>query len=351
MDEDKNRKIYKFIKDGLMNVVVGGVALVYIFYNMITLESNDISVWECLIKGAMGIICGVMIKQGLGENGFSRGYNSSIWADEMVKYNALCNEANKYMERVDNFYYTQEIEKRIAKRRAILMGARLKYNDFFDDKENFIDDNKFKELPKKQKRAIQKCLMLNIENAEMLKRIRESILIKAEMHYDDWFDSMGRYVDPRYNKLTKFQKKAIKKCLKVKIYNLNLFSEYSDESTADTKKEITDSGQRKRTLGKNAISQIVIAISGAYFYPMLSGWSWGAFIASTAQVILWIIIGVLQLYTNYNFIVVEKVNKLKRKKELIQKFIFGCENGMYQTNPYEDREIKYKMLPEKFKGE
>ena len=289
--ENAKNKLNKFIKTGLVNVIVVGVGLAYIFFTMVTIKAGDVNVLELLGKSIIGIICGVLIKQGLGENGMTRGYGSSIWHEELAKYNEACNKANPFMERVDNFYYNEEIEKRKSNRRAIMMGARLKYTDFFDEYENFVGQDKME-------------------------------------------------------KLTKFQKRAVIKCVKIKVYTLNLFSEYANASTTDTKKETGDKEQRAKMFGKNSISQVLVAVAGAYFVPMLKDWDWATFIFSTLQVLMWCASGVMQMYTNYNYIVIDKVNKLKRKKELIQKFIHGCEQDMYVENPYEVRAKEEQMLEE-----
>ena len=181
----------RYIKSIAMDIVVVIVAFAYIFYQMITLEPTELNPLVLIAEAIMGIICGVVIKQALGENGFSRGYNSKIWIDEEKKYNDACTTANEYMERVDNFYQCEEIEKKRNYRRTKLQGARLKY--------------------------------------------------------DQWFDKDGYYIGSieNYNKLDHKQKKVLNKCIKVKIYPLNLFSQYSISSDQDTKPEITDRKQRE----------------------------------------------------------------------------------------------------------
>ena len=276
-------KIRRFWKSGLLNLVTVGIAVAYVLYNEVTLQATNLELWSLLTKAGIGILCGVLIKQGLGENGFTIGYNSAIWGEEMTKYNAACNSANQYMDRVENFYYAQEIEKRIDYRRKLLMGARLRYVDFFDEEENFIGE-------------------------EMMAKI------------------------------TRWQRRVVRKCVKVKIYNLNLFSEYSKDTASATKRETGDKQQRVKMLGKNSVSQTLFAIAGAYFVPVMDGWNWGSFIFATLQVVWWCGAGVMQSYNNYNYIIIDKVNKLKTKKELIQKFIFGCDKGLYIENPYEVRD-------------
>lgn len=278
-------KAFDFIKGNVLNIIVVLTSIAYICYGMVKIEATGLQPWEVITRGGIGIIVGLMIKEGIGENGFSKGYNSNIWKVAYEKYSNACNVANKYIDRVDNFYLAQEIELKKEYRRKTLMAFQMKYDWFFDGFGNYV------------------------ENTE------------------------------KYKKLDKKQKKALKKAIKVKIYNLNLFSEYAIGVEEATKKERTDKDQHLKMLGKNSITQIAVAILGAYFTFNWGKWNWGTFIATTIQVCMWIFCGITQLYANYQYIVIDKVNKLKRKSELIIKFQNQCENGYYLTNPYESQEI------------
>lgn len=271
----------RYIKTIAMDIIVVLVAIAYIFYQMVGLQVTDTNPLVLIAQAFMGIVCGVAIKQALGENGFSRGYNSKFWLDEEEKYNAACNTANPYMERVDNFYQYEEIEKKRNYRRAKLQGARLKYDQWFDKDGNYIG---------------------SIEN---------------------------------FKKLDKKQKKVLNKCIKIKIYPLNLFSQYDISNEKWTKKEPTDRAQRGKNATRNTISATLIAIIGVYFIPFLSGWSWASFISSTMQVAMWVLFGILQLFTNYNFVTQDKVALLRKKKEDIRRFTTGCEKGLYIYGPYD----------------
>lgn len=281
LKEEIQENPVKYIKSIAMDLVVVLVSLSYVFYKMVTLQTNQINPLVLIAEALMGIICGVVIKQALGENGFSKGYNSQTWNEELDLYNSACNTANPYMERVDNFYLCEEIEKKRTYRRQHLQAKRMKYENWFDFDGNYIGD------------------------------------------------------EERYNKLTRPQKKCLEKCIKVKIYIPNLFSEYSTATDEYTHKEITDKTQKAKNFGKNTISAILVAVIGVYFVPMLNAWSWASFISATMQVALWVIFGVLQLYTNYDFVVHTKVASLRNKKEMIKRFTSGCEKDLYKVNPYD----------------
>ena len=281
--DDIKQNPKRYLKSLAMDLLVVVTAVVYIFYNMVKLEFQNLNPFVLLAQSVISIICGVMIKQSLGENGFSKGYNSAYWLDEEIKYNEACTNATQYIDRVDNFYVCEEIEKRKKYRREHLQS---------------------------------RCL-----------------------RYEDWFDADGNYIGCPVKKLKSKgydfkQRRTIKKCINVKIYVLNLFSEYGTSSEQDTRREVTDKMQRGRNITKNTASATAVAVIGVYFLPILT-MSWASFIAATMQVALWVLFGIYQLYNNFVYVIQDKVSLLKRKKELIQKFITGCEVGMYLTSPYE----------------
>ena len=283
LKEEMIENTTKYIKSIAMDLMVVLVGLAYVFYQMVTLETTELNPLILITQALVGIIAGVVIKQALGENGFSKGYNSQKWQEEEDKYNETCLLANDYIdERLDNFYLTIEKEKKANYRRNHLQAVRLKYSNWFDENGNYI--------------ATQE----------------------------------------QYKTLDFRQKLAIKKCLKVRIYVLNMFSEYSTSIEQDTKKEKTDKSQRLSNMTRNTLSAVLIALAGAYFIPVISGWSWGSFIMATLQVSLWSVFGVIQLYQNYNFVVHERVAILRKKKELILRFKKGCENQQYLHSPYEE---------------
>ena len=271
----------KYLKSIAMDLMVVAVALAYVFYQMVSLETTQLNPLILIAQALVGIIAGVVIKQALGENGFSKGYNSTKWNTEEEKYNETCAKANNYIdERLDNFYLTIEKEKKANYRRNHLQAVRLKYQHWFNDNGDYIGD------------------------------------------------------EQKFNQLTRRQKYMVKKCIRVRIYVLNLFSEYANSDEQDTKKEKTDKTQRFNNMTRNTLSAVLIALLGAYFVPIINGWSWASFITATLQVSLWTIFGVIQLYQNYNFVVQDRVAILRKKKELILRFIKGCENNQFLQSPY-----------------
>lgn len=309
-NKENTAKVARFLKGNLINFCVIVISVAYVFFGLLDVEQTDTSIWVVLCEGLLGIVTGFLIKQALGETGYGKGYNSKIWGEEIAKYNDLCNNANPYMEYVDNFYACQEIEKIKKYRKTRLLGVRLKYQDFFDKYGQYINEKE----------------IISPRQARKLKKRNE-------------FDKNTMIV------LDARQRQALHSAIKVKIYNLNLFSEYEVSVGSYTKKEETDKAHKAKTLGKNGITSILIACIGSYFtVQWIKDFNVAEFIFSILQVCLWIALGAVQLYNNYNYVVIDKVNKLKTKKELIQKFIFGCKQELYNESPYDvfEREIEAK---------
>lgn len=275
----------RYIRTIAMDLVVVLVALAYVFYQMIKLEITDLNPLVLLAQATIGIICGVVIKQALGENGFSKGYNSEYYNNEEKKYNDACNSAVEYIDKVDNFYEYEKIEKKKNYRRQHLQEAGLKYSMWFDNDGNYIGD--------------------------AIKDLKKS------------------------KKYTRKQIKVLVRCINVKIYPLNLFGQFTISTEKDTEKEPTDKKQRAKNLRNNTVAATVIAVIGVYFIPLISGWNLAAFISATMQVALWVIFGILQLYQNYNFVVVDLVSVMRKKKEGIAKFVDGCKKNKYDYSPYD----------------
>lgn len=290
MEKNYEKKVYDFIKGNLINAVVILVGIAYIFWGMVRIEKTSLSPIAVIAQAGIGVICGLVIKQALGENGFNKGYRSQIWIDSLSRYSNACNSSLDYIERVDNFYLFEEIRKKKIYRRTNLQAYQMRYSDFFDNEGYFIG------TPEKMQ------------------------------------------------KLTKKQLKTLNKCIKVKIYHLNLFSEYSNEIENDTHPEKTDKVQRAKMFRKNSAVAIFSATAGAYFTASLTGFNLGSMIFATVQVLLWVMTGVIQLYTNYNYVVFEKTSKLAQKCEIIVRFKKDCENGRYINDPYDEEEMKDEKI-------
>ena len=137
--DNATTNIKKNAKTILTDVVVVFLALFYVFYNTLKLELTHVNPWILLVQSILAIVVGVMIKAALGENGFDRGYKSEEWTRERDKYNLKADAALPFIDKVDDFYEKQRIEKTAKNRKTRLSGCRMKYSVFFDENGDYIE--------------------------------------------------------------------------------------------------------------------------------------------------------------------------------------------------------------------
>ena len=286
--KQKTEEVYSNIKTNirtiLLNIAIVATAVVYIFYNVLKLEPTNLNPFILIAQSILAIIAALCIKTGLGENGIIRGYASQIWIDAKAMYNVKADKALPYIDKADEFYEKERIEKRIRNRKVRLSSYRMKYETFFDDNGEYIEHDIWTPHQKK------KHLKLGHE-------LPESVIV----------------LDFR-------QRLCLRKCIKLQIYVKNMFNEYGADLTDDERKEKTDKMQRQMNFRKNFFSAIGFSIAGVYFIPTLM-FNWGSIIWALFQVLMWVMFGLLDAYDNYSYITNEKVGLLKLKEQMISRFM------------------------------
>jgi len=276
------------IKSALTNLLIVATSVAYLFFGMLNFDKTDKSLEKTLVTSIIGVVCAILIKRAMGENGIDLGYKSEKYIDELEKYNEVCKMANPYLDKIDNYYASEEIRKLKEYRRINLNAVRLRY-----------------------------C---------------------------DWFNEDGEYIEnkERYKKLKLRQKWVMFKCLHAKMRRLSLMSEYEDGVSSYTKGEITAIRYRGQRTFKNTLTALAPIFVIGYFTITFKTWNWGKFIGCLIQVLMWVLTGLLELYNAYQYVTDTKVSYLRKKKEEIIKFTKGCEEGQYKENPYIELELKQR---------
>lgn len=278
----------KNLKTILIDVGVAGVSIAFVLYQELVLTPTKLNPLLLIARALLGIVVGIMIKQALGENGFTRGYRSDTWLMKKTSYSAKCDIALPYSDKVDDFYEAERKNKMMKIRKTRLAGCRMKYDTFFDENGDYIEH----EIIKKE---------------DFIKGKKKGKPIA---------------LTDNYVILDRKQRKCLDKCVGLKVYVRNLFTEYETDISADEHKERSDKDQRKDNLKKNTIGAIIVALLGVYLVPEFS-WNWGRFIWSLLQVAVWITFGIVQLYDNYYFVTVEKVEILNLKETDLTRFLIS----------------------------
>lgn len=278
----------KNLKTILMDIGVIIVSISYVLYQLLTLKPAELDPITLTAETLIGVLAGLLIKMGLGENGFTRGYASDEWKRHKDNYNARADMALPYSDKVEEFQDRLKTERLYKIRKLYLSHYRLKYDDFYDSNGDFIERDII--TPKAKKKLLEK----------------------------------GQTVSEGVFVLDRKQIKALYKSCKIKVYTRELLNEYDTELSTYTRREHTDKDQRTKKLGKNILSAAIIATVGVYFVPMWA-WSLEKFIWGLFQVTLWIAFGILQLYDNYRFVVEDRASALDRKTQDLSKFLIEIE--------------------------
>lgn len=277
------------IKTILLDLTVGAISIVFVFYRSLILEQNHLNPLELLLSALVGIVVGVMIKMAIGEKGFIKGHNAEVYTNELKRYGTKADAALPYIDKQDEFI-ERERKSRLAKKRKIRLAQyRMRYETFFDEDGNFIEHDNIIS-PRAKKRAK-----------------KQGIELPADVIVLDFA-----------------QRTALKKSIKLKIYIDDLFNEYESSQEDDETKDKTEKDKRNANLKRNIVFATIIAMLGVYFLPH---WYWdiGFIIWALLQVMIWITFGVVQLYGNYSFVTGYKVSRLKSKEELLSKFILDSQ--------------------------
>ena len=297
----------------LSDIVVIFLSLFYVFYNTLKLELTNKNPLILLVQSILAIVVGVMIKATLGENGFDRGYKSEEWHREKDRYEIKADAALPYIDRVDDFYEKQRIEKTAKNRKTRLSGCRMKYNVFFDENGDYIEHDIW--TPRQKKKHLK-----------LGHQLPESVIV----------------LDLR-------QRLCLRKCINLKIYVKNMFSEYEVGLAFDEHKEKTDAMQRSHNLRKNILKSIAFALAGVYVVASFA-FNLGSMIMAIFQVLGFIAVGVLDALDNYYYITVEKVGILKTKEEDLTKFLLeniGRDNFTKQfVEPTKVDKTELQLAPE-----
>lgn len=268
----------------LTDVVVVFLALFFVFYNTLKFKLTDLNPWILFVQSVLAIVVGIMIKTALGENGFDRGYRSELWLDERKKYDKKADAALPFIDKVDDFYERRRIEKTLRNRKTRLSGCRMKYEVFFDANGDYIEHEIW--TPRQKRKHLKTHDSLP-----------EEVIV----------------LDLR-------QRLCLFKCVRLKIYVKNMFSEYQLSLSNDEHREKTDTTQRAHNLRKNTIKTIIFALSGVYIVVSFM-WNWASIIVAVFQVLGFIVVGILDALSNYYFVTVEKVAILREKESDLARFL------------------------------
>jgi len=309
--------IKKNITAILLDVGIVGVAVAYIFYNILDFHKTETDPWRLLMKGLVGIFVGVGLKWMLGEKGLIKGHNDPQFTRPKDTFYDRTETAVPYIDKYDEFVNKERIEKTYRNRKIHLNNYKMKYETFFDENGDYIEHE----------------IWTPRQKAKFLKN-----------PYDDSKELPENVVVLYFR-----QRLCLKKCVRLQIFVPDVFSDYGDAIAEDEKAPKTENSVRRKNTRSNFVSAVIFAMIGVYFVPDILDFSWAAIIWSIFQVFMWLAFGIINFYQNYTFVVIDEVKQINKKDKLLTKFlifILGRDKYNELTKPKEENEIVVNLTQE-----
>ena len=291
----------KNITSILLDVGIIGVAIAYVFYNILEFHKTDLDPWRLLMKGLVGIFVGVGLKWMLGEKGIIKGHNNEQFTRPKEHFDNRTEKAVPYIDKYDAFEEKERTEKIYRNRKIHLNNYKMKYETFFDENGDYIEH----EIWTPQQRN------------KWLKQTKKSVIDFGEEHED------VIVLDLR-------QRLVLRKCIKLQIFVPNVFDDYGNSITDDEKPQKTERDIRKQNTRNNFVSAVVFALIGVYFIPDIMNFTVAGIIWSIFQVFMWLAFGIINFYKNYTFVVIDEVKYIGKKDKLLTKFLIYALGGRDQ---------------------
>jgi hypothetical protein len=302
----------KYIKQYIGYIVIVLACLIYIARGIITVEETGKTVMQILGDGFLALFFGLFINYVFELQGMMDGERNEKVIATNQKHAEIVEDISPNIDKLDAWCDKKNKEALKLARIRILSAHGLKYDDCFDEE------------------GVAKPLSLCTKNLQQVQK-EERKIIKDKI-------------------------KGYKKACKVKLTLLttNLLTseggrDYDPYYLGQTKRQY-----KRKTTTMDLISKLGIAcIFGYYGAKFVSTFSWAFLIWTGIQVVLFLIMGVVKLYTSYMFViddyrarVIKKIDNLTKFKDYIQN-----ENEQNTTHANTIVSLEENKEEEKLNGE
>lgn len=303
----------KYLKQYFGYLVIALVCSIYIARGIITIEETGKTVGQILGDGFLALFVGLFINSVFGLQGMMDGDRNEKVIATNLAHAKIVDKIAPHIDKLDEWCDKKNKEALKTARVRVLSAFGLKYEDCFDE------EGVAKELP----------------------------LCKLNMK------SMTR----EERKITRDKIKCFRKACKIKLTLLTTNSltseggrDYDPYYLGQTKRQY-----KRKTIFTDLFSKIGLAvIFGVYSAKFVKEFSWAFLIWTGIQVVLFLIMGVIKLYTNYMFVTDEYRGRVIKKIDNLTKFAgsVGCDLGNdNQTDLSGEKSAEIKKEEEKINGE
>mgnify|MGYP006988897921 CR=1 FL=1 len=150
--------------------------------------------------------------------------------------------------------------------------------------------------------------------------VRKESLGTVGLKYDDFFNSDGTLKPYDHKKLTRSQRKIVRRCARIKTISPKLFGDVSGKYFGLVK-ETTKEKYVAKTTATKAISRIIVSIVSVGITFTFTGFNISSLIYSFFQIVLWSASGVMQRVKNFNFVLENEIPSYETKTLIINGYL------------------------------
>ena len=272
-----NEKVKVFFKQNIGYFIVGLVSLIYIATAFITIGKTGKTIAEIIADGAIVLALGFFINRVFDLQGMMNGDREEKVQATYALHGETVVKISPYIDRLDAWCKTKNEENLKVQRTRILATEGMRYDDYFDES-GAAKDFKVNEERLKNK-ALRKDELKRIKCFRKALRLRLTPMTAGSLTSEG-----GKAQDPYFFGRTKRQYET-------------------------------------QTGVKDIIFKILIAcIFGYYGVELIRDFSYANLIWKALQVGIFLVMGVIKMYTSYMFVVDEYRGRIIKKIDNLQMF-------------------------------
>ncbi len=271
-------KVARFFASQAVNIILLIIVAVYALSGLINIQETGKTPLEILASGFIAMVLAWSISTLLGQKGILSGQRSEIYNKTMAEYGNKVSSIDGHTDEFEKFCEEQKAYEKEKIQRSIIASAGLKWDKVFVDGQFVITTD-----------------------------------------------------------LTKDEKKAIKKAILARVYNMEAgyILGGMEQELKSTKDESLASFQIKESARTGFLKVINSVIFGIYSIQIMQDFNWAAVIWKMLEVSVWMGFGYMAFFTNYEFVIDKYRKQIISKINLIVKF-----NDILKKYPNKYTEVK-----------
>lgn len=284
--ESISKEVKKNLRSYVLDLGLGLVSIGFFLYNLLKWEKSSTGIAILITTGVASFIASIVIKALLGEKGFALGLANPEYRKRNKHYVKKAEFAEPFTDKAEDFCNRKRDEKKLKLRKTMLVNNRMHYDTFFNEAGEYL-------------------------HPEVMWKLKYKRLLKKDKNYK---------VEEGVIVLDHWQRKILKRAIRLKIYIPDLFTEYEDNLRVYMERDKSMNEVRVKNNSKNTIKGALITFVGVSFTAIIV-FDWAKIFSTIFLLAVYFAIGILQLYSNFTYITVDRVNTLDKKEVLLNEFL------------------------------